>query len=162
MLPHFDINGINKNASIIIAAGIETTNALVSSTLYFLLTNPSTLSLALQEIRSSFHEINHISIEQTEKLVYLKACMTEALRVFPPVTGPLPRQVPIGGAIVCGKYVPENMTVAICHWAMNHSERNFLHPERFKPERWLGDRNEIESKALQPFSVGPRVCIGKE
>ena len=37
-------------------------------------------------------------------------------------------------------------------------------PEEFVPERWLGDpRFDSDKKeALQPFSVGPRNCIGKK
>lgn len=82
--------------------------------------------------------------------------------LFPPVTGPLPRQAPVSGAVVCGRHVAENMVVAVCHWVMNYSERNFLNPEQFRPERWLEDRNEIELKDLQPFSLGPRICVAKE
>ncbi len=52
---------------------------------------------------------------------------------------------------------------------MNYSSNNFTEPEKFIPERWLaGDeyRGQIFDKrrqnALQPFSVGPRNCIGKK
>lgn len=42
---------------------------------------------------------------------------------------------------------------------------NFAHPERFVPERWLPDAPQEYSKdrkgAFQPFSIGPRNCVGK-
>lgn len=53
-------------------------------------------------------------------------------------------------------------------WAMNHSSRNFTEAEKFIPERWLLDeyQGQLFDKqrhgALQPFSVGPRNCIGKK
>lgn len=48
---------------------------------------------------------------------------------------------------------------------MYHSEKNFIDPFAFLPERWLGqDERFAEDKGgiLQPFSYGPRNCIGKK
>lgn len=41
---------------------------------------------------------------------------------------------------------------------------NFRDPEMFVPERWLGDpRYDGDAKeVLQPFSIGPRNCLGKK
>jgi cytochrome P450 len=39
-------------------------------------------------------------------------------------------------------------------------------PHEFRPERWLEDRDEKYTNdkfdAMQPFSVGPRDCIGRK
>lgn len=48
-----------------------------------------------------------------------------------------------------------------------HSSRNFTDPLKFIPERWLdGPDSKRFAKdrvqAFQPFSVGPRNCIGKK
>jgi cytochrome P450 len=55
--------------------------------------------------------------------------------------------------------------VACHHYASYHSESNFRFPDQFIPERWLdaavgfeGDHKDV----LQPFSLGPRACIGKQ
>jgi cytochrome P450 len=47
---------------------------------------------------------------------------------------------------------------------MNHSERNYKDPELFVPERWLGEERYKDDKrsALNPFSFGPRNCLGKK
>jgi len=44
-----------------------------------------------------------------------------------------------------------------------HSPDNFHHPDSFVPERFMGDlRFANDSKiALNPFSIGPSNCIGK-
>ena len=47
---------------------------------------------------------------------------------------------------------------------MYHTEKYFKRPYEFIPERWLGDP-EFDSDrkdALQPFSYGPRACIGRK
>ncbi|KAI8666353.1 hypothetical protein NCS57_00859800 [Fusarium keratoplasticum] len=53
--------------------------------------------------------------------------------------------------------------VSVPHWAAFHSESNFRDADSFVPERWLGDISySNDSKdVLQPFSTGPRNCIGK-
>jgi len=153
---------IKKNSTMLTLAGSDSTVSVLSAALYFLLTNPDTLLLAQKEVRSHFDEAKDITIDGSEPLVYIQACIAEATRLFPPFWGAAPRKVSEGGAVICGKYVPAKSTVSIYHWAMYQSERNFRNPEQFKPERWLGDRTEIESKAFNPFSVGIRTCIGKE
>lgn len=39
--------------------------------------------------------------------------------------------------------------------------RNFKDPLSFKPERWLGDNKTDKLDASQPFSLGPRGCLGR-
>lgn len=58
------------------------------------------------------------------------------------------------------------MLVGCPQWPMYHSARNFEAPEEFIPERWLADRDARFAKekkdVFQPFSFGPRNCIGKK
>lgn len=163
MLPHLAKEEIMKNSIMLTLAGSDSTISVLAATIYFLLSNPSALHRAQDEVRTRFQSAEDITIESTEqKLEYLPACITEATRLFPPFWGAAPREVPAGGAEICGKYVPGGSTVAIYHWAMYQSSQNFREPGRFWPERWIGDKNELESKSYHPFSVGPRTCIGKE
>ncbi len=44
---------------------------------------------------------------------------------------------------------------------MNHSKENFTDPMAFRPERFLaGEKTKDNLEAMQPFSYGPRNCIG--
>ncbi|KAH7042058.1 cytochrome P450 [Macrophomina phaseolina] len=56
-------------------------------------------------------------------------------------------------------------TVYVTSYAAHHSERNLYDPEGFHPERWLPDPDPCFStdklSACEPFSLGPRNCIGK-
>ena len=46
-------------------------------------------------------------------------------------------------------------------YAASMSLANFQDPEKFYPERWLA-MNEVDVlEASQPFSVGPRACLGR-
>jgi cytochrome P450 len=47
---------------------------------------------------------------------------------------------------------------------MFHYPEFWTQPEEFIPERWLGDSRfaNDQKRIFTPFSVGPRVCIGKK
>lgn len=52
----------------------------------------------------------------------------------------------------------------VSQWSIYRNEKYFAQPTTFIPERWLGDpRFENDDRsALQPFSFGPRNCIGRK
>jgi cytochrome P450 len=54
--------------------------------------------------------------------------------------------------------------VAVPQWALYHREKYFTEPNAFHPERFLGDSKFAKDRrdALQPFSVGPRNCLGRK
>ena len=66
------------------------------------------------------------------------------------------------GNVIAGRFVPGGTSVSVSHWACYHSVENFRDPDKFVPERWLGDDRykDDRKKALQPFSLGPRNCLG--
>ena len=86
------------------------------------------------------------------------------MRCYPPVAGVIPRIVPKGGAHIAGHFVPGGTSVTVAQWPMYHSSRNFSDPFVFNPERFLQPEKFPEDRfdALQPFSNGPRDCIGKK
>ena len=95
----------------------------------------------------------------------MNACIEEGMRIFPSIPTGLTRTVPKGGDSVAGEWIPGGTTVSVYSWAATHSASNFVEPETFVPERWLESRperyNEDKKDASQPFSLGPRGCIGK-
>lgn len=156
---------IESHASLLIVAGSETTATLLSGCTFLLLNNPDALDRLTQEVRSTFKEESEITINSAGQLQYMLACLDEALRCYPPVPIGNPRVVPKGGRTLCGHYVPEDTHVAIWQWATFHSEDNFVEPFKYHPERWLNDENpkfaNDKKEATQPFSFGPRNCIGR-
>lgn len=160
---------MHSNASLFMTAGTETTATWLSGLTYYLLRNPGSMSRLMDEIRSTFRHQDDITIEALARMEYVNACLEEGLRLYPPVPVGLPRRVPAGGAAISGSWVPGGTTVSVHQLSANRSSGNFVDPSSFAPERWLSpshryysDRFVDDSKAsLQPFSTGPRNCLGR-
>lgn len=150
-------------ASLFMIAGTETTATALSGTSYHLMMNPDKLDRLTQEIRSAFTSIDDMNLESLARQKYLMAVLQEGLRMYPPVPAELPRIVPAGGATVCGEWIPGGTSLGVHHLSTYRNEEFFRKPHEFHPERWLGDPEFKDDKldAMEPFSVGPRNCLGK-
>ncbi|KAE8364638.1 cytochrome P450 [Aspergillus caelatus] len=156
---------IEVNMALIMVAGSETIATLLSGCTFLLLQHPEAYRRLTTEIRTSFSSYEDINFVSAANLPYLSAVLEECLRMYPPVPSVLPRKVPSGGAIIDGRFVPGGTTVSMAYLSAFRSKANFAEPDSFLPERWLdkgsprfaADKREV----LQPFSYGPRNCLGK-
>ncbi|KAI8945450.1 cytochrome P450 [Xylaria longipes] len=153
---------MHVNAELFMAAGTETTASLLTGVTHYLMSNPDKMEILTDEIRGSFQSSTDITLEGLAPLPYLNACIREGMRVYPPVPSALPRIVAEGGNSILGKWVPAGTHVSVHQFAAYHSPDNFRDPDKFVPERWLGDPayKDDNRNAHQPFSVGTRSCLG--
>ncbi|KAI0594819.1 P450 monooxygenase No.1 [Biscogniauxia sp. FL1348] len=152
------------NTDLLIIAGSETTSTLLGGVTYLLATHPDQYARVTREVRSAFADDSEITLTSVSNLSYMLACLNEALRHYPPVVTGLPRMVPKGGRYIAGKFVPENTIVGVWQYVINHDPRYWKDPHEFRPERWTGEDERFKTDrtdAMQPFSLGPRNCIGK-
>jgi cytochrome P450 len=101
-------NSIGAN----IAAGSDTTAISLSAIFYYLLKNPRKLQRLQDEIdtvmmRRSTSE--PVTYRESQQMIYLQACIKEALRLHPATGYPLLRVVPQGGAALAGKFFPQGV-----------------------------------------------------
>ncbi|KAJ4250217.1 hypothetical protein NW762_012032 [Fusarium torreyae] len=122
------------------------------------------LDKLVHEVRSTFRSESEIDMISVQSLSYMLAVLNESLRLFPPVINGSQRKIRDGGDTIIGRYIPEGTSVDIWHWAVHHNPDHFALPDEFIPERWLDDPrfSNDAKRALQPFSMGPRECIGKK
>ncbi|KAH7348070.1 cytochrome P450 46A1 [Pyrenochaeta sp. MPI-SDFR-AT-0127] len=156
---------MNSNAGVFMFAGTETTATLLSGLTYLLLSNLESGAMRKlnEEVRGAFASSEDISMETIQTLPYLNACLKEGLRLYPPVPSGMMHRTIGQGSTICGYYVPPEVSVAAHHKVIYSSPVMFNNPLSFTPERWLGDErfaSDVRS-AFQPFSVGPRDCVGK-
>lgn len=147
------------NADVLLLAGSETTATALDGLTWYLLKNPASLQALTTELLGTFTSQDQITSDSTAPLPYLNSVIEEGLRLFPPAPFALPRDSP--GAVIDGHYVPEDVVVGVEVYAMQMDPRNFVAPDSFRPERWLGEGFVGDDRrAFQPFSTGPRACLG--
>ncbi|EOD46325.1 putative cytochrome p450 protein [Neofusicoccum parvum] len=156
---------MHANAEVFMVGGSETTATLLSGLTYYLLTNPEKMGKLKQEIRTACPRDEDVTVERLQGLKYLHACVEEALRHYSPSVIGHVRIVPEEGGSVCGGWLPGGTKVSVPHYVAYHSPTNFARPREFIPERWIDTDGEFATDKrdiLQPFSYGPRNCIGKK
>ncbi|KAI0127879.1 cytochrome P450 [Xylariales sp. AK1849] len=160
---HMSVDDISQNANTLIIAGSETTATLLSGAIFLLTTHPECLKTLTEEVRTSFKHDSEITLTSVGNLHYMLAVLNETLRRYPPVGSGLPREAPPGGGMVAGHFVPEGVVTTVWQWPVNHDPSYWTDPMEFHPERFLGDPRYKTDQvdAMQPFSLGPRNCIGK-
>lgn len=159
---------IAANSHILFLAGSETTATLLTGATYWMLKTPETMVKARNEVRAVFKNEDEITFNSASaKLPYMLACLEEALRVYSPAPSILQRTVP-NDVIISGHAIPKDARVGVHQEATNFASYNFHRADEFIPERWLPDSTNEDSQffadnrdARQPFSIGPRNCIGK-
>ncbi|KAL9125918.1 MAG: hypothetical protein Q9217_004953 [Psora testacea] len=158
---------IDVNAFSFSTAGSESTATLMSAATFFALSRPLVRERLLREIRTAYASEDEITLASIQGLEYLDAVLTEASRLYPPVAGTLPRVVPAPGETIDGLYVPAGTTVGVNHFSSYRDPKNFYRSDDFLPDRWLPESRDKapfrgdKRACLQPFSFGPRNCLGK-
>lgn len=104
--------------------------------------------------------------EEVDRLIYLKAALSETLRLYPSVPQDS-KHVVSDDVLPTGTFVPAGSTVTYSIYAIGRMK--FIWGEdclEFKPERWLSqDGNKYEGHdqyKFVAFNAGPRICLGKD
>ena len=63
-----------------------------------------------EEVRTSYNDEGEIDFVSANKLRYMLAVLDEAMRMYPPVPGSFPRDVPPGGDKIGDRHVPEHVS----------------------------------------------------
>lgn len=93
------------------------------------------------------------------RLPYTRAVVAETLRLYPPAWT-MGRRV-LRDYRSGGHDVPAGALVLLSQWVVHRDPRWWPAPERFDPQRWLGDAAARPRFAYFPFGGGNRVCIGE-
>ncbi|KAB8216388.1 cytochrome P450 [Aspergillus novoparasiticus] len=156
---NIDKEEMTAHVSTLTIAGGETVATFLAAATYYLLQNPECYQKLQQEITNRFVSYDEINATAARQLPYLQAVINEGLRIYAPGSQGFPRLSP--GMHVGEYYVPRGAEIYTSAWTVTHSEEYFAEPMRFKPERWLDPESSDVKEASQPFSMGPRGCLGQ-
>ena len=115
ILRHNDDRGMSTlemeaTLRVLVLAGSETTATALTGIMGNLLTSPDIMKELTDEVRRSFRHTSEIYAERVSELSYLGAVIEEGLRLCTPVALGMPRVVPVGGAEVSGRWLPEGVS----------------------------------------------------
>lgn len=109
---------IAENFSAVMLAGFHTTQNALCAAIYFVLTHSAAHVKLKNELDSAYSSTADIN-DQVQKLPYLNAVITEALRLYPPVPVGGPRVSP--GGYVDGTYIPAGVSYLSLNFGPDHS-----------------------------------------
>lgn len=157
-----DENEIAEEVLGVIVGGQETSATALVWTLYELSLNADVEEKLLKEI------MNVTSGEQMDfskigEFKYLKMVIQESMRLHPPFwfeNRNAMHDVELGGV-----RIQKGSMIAISRYALHRNTDYWDDPETFNPNRFdeesSRENSGADSFAYQPFSSGPRVCIGR-
>ncbi|KAI0856087.1 cytochrome P450 [Xylaria cubensis] len=147
---------IRDNAQSYIVAGTDTTSNTLDFMVWSVCGHPEVKSKLMKELDLLSDDFTY---EDLRHVPYLDHIIDETLRRFPVVPAGLPREVPQGGAELCGYHIPAGYTASTQSYTLHSDPVTFPNPEKFDPSRWENPTPEMKA-AWMPFGGGSRTCIG--
>ncbi|KAG4416598.1 hypothetical protein IFR04_010241 [Cadophora malorum] len=162
---------VRENTMTFIIAGSDTTASSLAATFFYLARNPEAYAKVAEEVRSTFPSASSICTGPAlNSCTYLRAAITESMRLSPVAPQPLMREAE-AGCIVDGEPIPKGLNVGCSIHTLQHNPTVFSNPYKWDMSRRLMDpskdaseekeRIKEISRSFAPFSVGPRQCIAK-
>lgn len=156
----------------LIVAGFDTTATSISACLFYLSRYPAIYEKVTREIRTQFSSLKDFrSKSKVNTCAYLRACLTESMRMAPAIAASPFREVETGGVMVDGQALPAGCDVGTGIYAIQHNEKYYADPFLFRPERWIigskakgfssKEEFDVAQSAFMAFGKGARVCIGR-
>ncbi|KAH8310603.1 hypothetical protein KR044_002098, partial [Drosophila immigrans] len=154
-------------------AGVDTTTTTFTGVLLCLAQNPEKQAKLREEVLRILPNKDSDFTEASMKNVpYLRACIKEALRVYPLTSGNT--RVTKSDLILSGYQIPKETPVIMSYLGFSENDNHYPRSKEFLPERWLRQSKTeaadgkcpVDLKATNPFSYlpfgfGPRMCVGK-
>ncbi|KAF5864593.1 hypothetical protein ETB97_007151 [Aspergillus alliaceus] len=156
---------IGAESTTMIVAGSDTSSTAIASTFFYLCHYPDRYEKVKEEVRAAFPHADNVALGPSlNNCVYLRACIDESLRMSPPASSSLWREVLDEGVAIDGHVIPRGADVGTCIYAIHHNADYYPQPYKYRPERWLDpvpENVQLARSAFNPFSIGPRSCLGK-
>ncbi len=138
-------------------AGYDSTATALAATLGLIGDNPDIQRRVRRELGQTL-DGPQPTPDDLEELPFLDAVVRESLRLYPPQYA-LFRE-PIDPVTLGGYRVDPGTTVVLSPWVCGRDGAHWQAPERFRPERWLSERDR-PAFAYFPYGGGPRHCLGR-
>ncbi|KAK4744646.1 hypothetical protein SAY87_010958 [Trapa incisa] len=159
-----------------ILAGRDTSSVALSWFFWLVIQNPAVENKILGEVAAVLWKTRGddmerwihepLGFEEVDKLVYLKAALTETLRLYPSVPEDS-KHVVEDDVLPDGTFVPAGSSVTYSIYSAGRMKTTWGDDwMEFRPERWLSPDGKsfvaLDQFKFVAFNAGPRICLGKD
>jgi cytochrome P450 len=148
--------------AVLLLAGAETTSSAVVWALHLLNQHPQVLE-ALHGETDAVLGRQAAGWEALPRLELTTRIVHEALRLYPPAWVTL--RTSVREVTLAGRVVPAGSLLIFSPYVLHHRADMFPAPERFDPDRWLAQEQDVavpHRTSFLPFGAGAARCIGEE
>lgn len=142
---------------ILFTAGHETTANALSFTLFLLAKNEEVQEKAFQEI-SKVGVLKDDIMATIAALPYIKQCIEEAMRLYPPAY--IFDRIAVEDGEFEGQKIPKGMMILASVYELHRYADFWDAPNEYRPERFNPENKKDFSDYYYPFGAGPRMCVG--
>ncbi|KAH0826593.1 cytochrome P450 [Lanmaoa asiatica] len=145
-------------------AGSDTTSNSSCAITYYLARYPYVQEKLQKELDEALGAADDpvTTFEQVKRLPYLEAVINEGLRVHSTSSIGLPRVAPEGGLTIDGVHFPQGAVLSVPTYTIHRDKKVWGDDvDVFRPERWFERDYATLQKTFNPFSLGPRACVGR-
>ncbi|MED6167534.1 hypothetical protein PIB30_003506 [Stylosanthes scabra] len=155
------INNVKAVIWDIFSAGTDTSGVVIEWVMSELMRNPRAMKKAQAEIRHALRGKQTIQEADVAELPYLKAVISETMRLHPPLPLLLPRQAR-QDCTINGYHIPINTKVMVNVYALGRDPHYWHDAETFLPERFQDTPMDFKGTNFEyiPFGAGRRMCPG--
>ncbi|KAK2757989.1 hypothetical protein FQN54_004395 [Arachnomyces sp. PD_36] len=164
---------------ILMEAGSDTTSSTLLSFLLGIMQNPEALKRVQEDVDRCCGTKRTPGPEDLENMPYVEACMNETLRWRPVAAGGIPHMLTQTDTYKDHVFPAGTMFFANA-WAIHHDENEYEDPEKFVPDRWLGNKYGTKDfkgsnangatersggeqrKITYSWGAGRRICSGQK
>ncbi|KAL1830291.1 hypothetical protein DCAR_0209731 [Daucus carota subsp. sativus] len=159
-----------------ILAGRDTSSVAMCWFFWLIINNPSVEEKVVREICTVLVETRGddvskwlsepLDYEEVDRLVYLKAALSETLRLYPSVPEDS-KHVVADDILPDGTFVPSGSSITYSIYSAGRMKSTWGEDVmEFKPERWLTPDGKTfamhDMYKFVSFNAGPRICLGKD
>ncbi|KAI0420251.1 cytochrome P450 [Xylaria grammica] len=151
-----------KEAQVLLGGGTASTARTIGFASYYILSQPQIRSRLEEELRDvmATWPRKFPSWAELERLPFLQAIIKESLRLSYGVMHRLPRVSPDVPIKYKEYEIPISVPVGMSAYLMHSDPLAYPSPDKFLPERWIGDIDPAMHRSFVPFCRGSRNCLG--
>jgi cytochrome P450 len=154
-----DATGLRDELLNLLVAGYESTATALAWTFALIAHHPETKERLQREIENVVGD-RPPELADLDRMPYLQAVFTEALRLHPPSWGIMratTRSCPLRDV-----RLPKGSCLLASQYMIHRNRRWFADPDVFRPQRWLDSGGPpVPRFAYFPFGAGRRACPGQ-